>query len=223
VLGHLIKAVAFDVDGTLYPNHRMYMASFGFAMKNFRLLNQFREVRHELRRLRPIDDFYAVQAALLARRIGGEAEAARELIQRVFYGDWEKVLHHVNLFPGVIELLSLLKNRGVPLGVLSDFPVVTKLSVLNIENYFDVEMSSEETGYLKPNPEPFEILAERLGVEAKHVLYVGNSYPYDIQGAHALGMSTAHIVRRPPAGSPADFSFTRYAALKDWLLPRLAP
>jgi putative hydrolase of the HAD superfamily len=217
-----IKAVAFDIDGTLYPNHRMYMASFGFAMKNIRLLNRFREVRAELRKLRPIDDFYTTQAALLAKRTGAEVEETRQLIQRVFYGDWERVLHHVNLFPGVVELLSILKNRKLPLGVLSDFPVVTKLSVLNIENYFDVEMSSEETGYLKPNPEPFRILSEGLGVSPEELLYVGNSYRYDIEGAQALGIQTAHITNRPVSGGVADFTFSRYEQLQSWLLEKLA-
>ncbi len=216
-----IKAVAFDIDGTLYPNSRMYLASTGFALKNFSLLRRFRAVRAQLRKLEHIDDFYQTQAELLAQELGQDVDETRALIDRTFYGDWERVLEHVNLYPGVIELLSVLKERQLPLGVLSDFPVVTKLTVLNIENYFDVELSSEVSGRLKPHARPFELLIEQLGVDAADILYVGNSYEYDIVGAHAAGMQTAHITRRAKAHSLADFSFSRYAQLKDWLIPRI--
>ncbi len=226
------KAVAFDIDGTLYPNHRMYMASFGFALRNLPLLRKFNNVRRKLRKMRPIDDFYALQAKLLAEEIGVGEDQARDLIHREFYTNWESTLRHVHLFPGVVRTFSALKSENLSLAVLSDFPVVSKLKVLNIENYFDLELSSEEVGYLKPNPEPFMALLKGLGVRADELLYVGNSYKYDIKGAAALGIRTAFIRPYLAVGlgsrSPgknanyplADFCFTRYGQLLDWIRSR---
>lgn len=216
-----IHAVAFDIDGTLYPNRKMYLASLGFALGHFRLLNSFRKVRKELRETRPVKDFYDLQARMFADRISVNREEAREIINTTFYTRWESVLHRVNLYPGVLDLIRFLKEKNVPLAVMSDFPVVTKMKILNIENYFDVEMSSEELGYLKPNPEPFKEMARRLEVKPENLLYVGNSYHYDVEGAHSLGMMTAHISSSPPRGSVADFTFRRYTELKEWILPRL--
>lgn len=216
-----IHAVAFDIDGTLYPNRRMYLASLGFALGHFRLLNAFRKVRKELRDTRPVEDFYELQARLFGRRIGVDTDEAREIINRTFYTRWESVLRKVHLYPGVLDLIRLLKEKHIPLAVMSDFPVVTKMKILNIENYFDVEMSSEEVGYLKPNPEPFLEMARQLDVKPENLLYVGNSFHYDVLGAYSLGMMTAHISSRKPKDSPADFTFKRYSSLRDWILPRL--
>ncbi|MFW5643352.1 MAG: HAD family hydrolase, partial [Alkalispirochaeta sp.] len=80
---------------------------------------------------------------------------------------------------------------------------------------------AEETGYLKPNPEPFLRLIEELGVPAGEILYVGNSYRYDIEGARAVGMVTAHITRKGSPGAPADLVFSRFSELRRWLEARI--
>ena len=43
-----IKAVAFDVDGTLYSTPRLYARVAGFGIRNLRLLAAFSEVRHAI-------------------------------------------------------------------------------------------------------------------------------------------------------------------------------
>lgn len=218
-----IRAVAFDVDGTLYPNSRMYLASLGFAMRNMSLLRRFQKVRRQMRDIRPIEDFYALQAQMLARELKKDHVQTRQIIDREFYGSWESVLDHVALYPGVIELLAGLRDRSVPLGVLSDFPVERKLKKLSVSQYFDVALGSESVGYLKPAAEPFETLVRELGIQPHQLLYVGNSYEYDICGAADLGIQTAHLTRKPVKNSRADFSFANYQQLGNWLFPRLLP
>ena len=212
-----LHAVAFDIDGTLYPNYRMYMVSARIFMKNFKLLTTFGNVRRELRRIRPINDFYALQTSIMAEELGLGIEETERIITKEFYTRWENVFHHVSLYPTVIETLAYLKHQGLKLAVLSDFPVKSKLKILNIEKYFDVALCSELTGYLKPSPEPFQALLDDLGVEPEHLLYVGNSYEYDIRGADQLGIRTAHLSYYTPTGSPADLTFTSYATFLKWI------
>ncbi len=212
-----IKAVAFDIDGTLYPNSRMYAVSASLLARNLKLFRAFYAVRTELRNIRPINNFYDTQTMMVAEKMGRSVEETQALITEEFYTKWEKVFHHVNLHSGVIETFSWLEKRGIILAVLSDFPVETKLKILNIENYFRVALCSETVGYLKPAPEPFNALLEKLNVPPKNLLYVGNSYEYDVQGAARLGIRTAHIARRAPPCSPADITFSRYAVLREWL------
>ena len=212
-----IRAVAFDIDGTLYPNRRMYLVSARLFVKNFTILKAFQSVRTELRRIRPIDNFQELQISLMAKKIGKDLEETREIITREFYTNWEKVFHHINLYPSVVETLSWLKGRGLPLGVLSDFPVETKLQILNIRDYFAAALCSEATGYLKPAAEPFQELLKALDVEPQDLLYVGNSYEYDVLGASRLGIRTAHISHYTPAGSPADITFSSYSSLMRWI------
>ena len=210
-------AVAFDVDGTLYPNFRMYLRSLPFAVRHYKLLRAFSKARKDLRRIRPIEDFQTLQAQLTGARLGLDTEAAREKISRLMYGKWEKVLHDVPLFPGAKDLLLRLKEAGVLLAVASDFPVSSKLGILGVDGLWDFELSTEDTNYLKPNPEPFLEIAKGLGIAPEAILYVGNSYEYDVLGAKNVGMAAAHLTRKPVKDSIADFSFSSFGQLAEFL------
>ncbi len=229
-----LKAVAFDIDGTLYPNRKMYARSIPFGIRNMRLMRVFGRVRKKLRTIRPIDDFYTLQAQLVAEELGTSYEATREKIDRVIYGEWEQVLNSVPIYPGVMQFIHDLRARGVRIGVMSDFPVHTKLRVLKLDGLWDAEVSAEETGYLKPSPEPFRVLSQNLGVDPEQTLYIGNSYHYDVVGAATAGMYTAHLESRtvPPAeilhgelhrDTDADIrpnmQFRQYPALQQLVTP----
>ena len=95
--------------------------------------------------------------------------------------------------------------------MLSDFPVERKLRYLGLDGYWDCALTSEETGYLKPNPEPFLAVAGRLGLPPEQIVFVGDKYLYDVLGAHRVGMRTAHLTRVPENHGVADFSFRGYS------------
>lgn len=211
------KVVAFDVDGTLYSNPIMYLRSIPFALRRPFLLRAFGRVRRELRKIRPIENFHRTQAELLARERGICSEEAERLIQDVFYNRWERVVQQVRPLPHVAETLAALKEGGYRIAALSDFPLGTKLEAFGLGGIWDYARSSEDIGYLKPAPEPFLDLVETFGVPPAQILYVGNNYAYDIQGARNQGLATAHLTGRPRADSVADFSFRHYRALRDWI------
>ncbi len=212
-----IRAVGFDVDGTLYPNRVMYLRSFGFVARRLRLMRAYAAVRREIRRIRPIEDFDALEAELLAKRLRVSEELARERIEREIYGVWESVLDRVPLYAGVRDCVERIRARGLRLAVSSDFPVRAKIQRLGLGGLFDCELWTQESGYLKPHPEPFDALCRCLGTDPSETLYVGNSYHYDIMGAKAFGMRAAHIARHAPAGSVADLTFSDYDDLCDYV------
>lgn len=213
-----MKVVAFDVDGTLYPNAAMYFRSIPFALRHLSLLRAFGRVRRKLRLIRPIGDFHRTQAELLALERGISPEEAFEIIEKVFYGRWQDVIRRVRLFPHVRETLEELKSAGLKLAALSDFPLRRKLAFLGLDGIWDYARSSEETGYLKPSPEPFLDLVREFSVRPDEILYVGNNYAYDVEGARSQGLRTAHLTRRAREDSSADFSFNDYRKLRDWIL-----
>ncbi|MFP4372713.1 MAG: HAD family hydrolase [Spirochaetaceae bacterium] len=213
-----IRAVAFDVDGTLYPNSVMYLASVPFFVSRPRLMLGFRRVRRAIREVRPIGDFYDLQARMLARELGVATEAARALIDRRIYSDAERVLSVVPRFPHVRESVERLREAGIKVGLLSDFPLGGKLRRLGLEGLWDIGLEAERVGYLKPHPEPFRAILDALGSEAAETLYVGNNYAYDVLGAGAVGMRTAHLTARPRRDSRADLSFSSYRTLASWVL-----
>lgn len=216
-----IRAVAFDVDGTLYPNGPMYVRSIPIFLANIRFLSHFRAVRRFLRDNPADGNFHRVQAELLAKRLRTSPDRAAKRIERIVHSRWESLLDTIPPYDGVTSLVAELRDRGVPLGVLSDFPVETKLARLGLEGYWNSAFSTEDLGFLKPNKQPFHRLVEELGVDAAELLYVGNSYEYDILGAKGAGLLAAHITRRAPAGSIADLSFSRFSELREWLWEKL--
>jgi putative hydrolase of the HAD superfamily len=213
-----IRAIGFDVDGTLYSNLRMYLSSLGWGVRNLRLSLALRDVREELRREAPVADFYAVQARRTAAVMGRQPEVMERLIRERIYSEWELSLRGLALSPGLIACLEDLRAAGIRLGVLSDFPVARKLELLGLDRYFDCAFCTEDSGCLKPHHEGFDRLAGALGADPAEILYVGNSYHFDVLGAKAAGMRSAHFARRPHEDSRADFTFRHYRQLGAWVL-----
>lgn len=216
-----LEAVAFDVDGTLYPNYRMYFNSLAFGLRKPHLIYHFSAVRSLIRRIRPIHDFRRLQAELLAERMRISSDEAYDLIEHWVYSRWESSLSRIRPFRHVREMLAELKAAGLKLGVVSDYPVVKKLVYLDLGIEWHCAFSSEETGYLKPNPEPFMEMARRLETPPDRILYVGNSYQYDVLGARGVGMQTAHLSARRVPGSMADITFSDFRQLTDGVLGRI--
>ncbi len=230
-----IRAVGFDIDGTVYPSTSLYIRMIPRALASFKLLKAFNAVRRELRHLNPnlpyqktppgtIEEFHRFQASLVAQKLSGDPEATYELIKRVFYHEAFEPFDRIPLFPGVKECLASLREAGLKLGALSDFPCQRKIELMGLDGAFDLAMTSEETGLVKPDRASFEKLAERLGVRCDEMLYVGNSEAYDVRGAKAAGMKTALISRSRKARSrsQADFTFSDYAQLERYVLGLVA-
>ena len=205
-----IKAVAFDIDGTLYPNWRMHLFSIPFLMSHFSLVMAFSQVRKDIRKVDKIDDFKGLQASLMAEKLGVSTEEAGRIIDTIIYGKWEKIFRRVKPYRGLAKALDDLKTAGLKLGVMSDFPVGNKLGYFRVDGHWDVTMSSEDTGYLKPHCAPFQALAEKLGCDPEEVLYVGNSHDYDMKGASAAGMKTVYIHGRGKKVPEADLTISNY-------------
>lgn len=213
-----IKAVGFDVDGTLYPNYQMFLCSVPSLIAGPRLMYHFGKVRKEIRTIVYDEELHDKQARLLAARMGISPGKARDRMEYHLYRRWERSFHCIRPFPYVRETLTALRHNGYRLGVLSDFPIGNKLHFLGLEDLFDCALSSEESGYLKPHRIPFLKLANRLEAAPEEILYVGNSYRYDIIGASAAGMRTAWLSRRRDEDGGADFIFSKYRELKHYLI-----
>lgn len=189
----MIKAVGFDVDGTLYPNYQMFLCSLPSFLSAPRLMYYFGQVRKDIRQIDYDEPLHTKQAQLLANKMGISEESARERMERHLYHRWEHSFRCINPFRQVRETLLALKRNGILLGALSDFPIKNKLKFLKLDDLFDFSLSSEDTGYLKPNPIPFQQMIREFGIAPDEILYVGNSYKYDVIGAAAAGMRTAWL------------------------------
>ncbi len=218
-----VKAVAFDIDGTLYPNRSMYFHSIPFYFTHLRKVMAFSKVRRDIRKVEPVQDFAALQADLLSRELSLSHDDAARMVDEVFYGEWEKIFRRVRPFPGVRDFLTELREKGIKTAALSDFPVGSKLDYFGLADCWDVIMTSNESGYLKPAKEPFLELARRLELPPSEILYVGNNPVYDVEGCRDAGMMSAYIAPFWKKQHPlADVQFSRYGELREYINGLLA-
>lgn len=224
-----VSAVAFDVDGTLYPNYRFYLRILPTALSRLRLLGAFAVARRRLRREGVAGaSFHDLQARFCAESLGAGkkapgTETVKALISRHIYTAWENLFSGIEPFPYVKECVSAFRESGLKLAVLSDFPIGKKIDKLGLSGLWDAELSSEEIGALKPHPLPFRRLAEALDLPPRRILYVGNSPAYDVAGAKNAGMMTALRCLFPrfppgPRGLADTFTFNHYRQLQEYVL-----
>ncbi|MDR0624428.1 MAG: HAD family hydrolase [Treponema sp.] len=226
---HKLGGVAFDLDGTLYPNYRLNVLLVPFALKEWRFLRAFGKARNMIRKAQekepPVSgeplppDFYEAQARCTAEILKADPRLIKKRIETLIYRCWEPFFKQIRLFPHVEESLRAFRAGGLKLGLLSDFPPERKLEYLGLADIWDAILCSEHTGWLKPDPRPFWRLAENMGIPPEGILYVGNSRRCDVYGAKQAGMRTALT------GSPlnlrrgqADFVFRDYRQLVNYVL-----
>ncbi len=212
-----VKAIAFDIDGTLYPQWKLLTTSLGFYMANFSLVQRYWKVRRNLRR-----DGYHYQAegrqglrhhqAQMYADLTGECVAdVEKLLDYKIYQVWEGTFRHIRPLPGVGEVLRELKHRGFIVAAMSDFPVEQKLRFFGLDSeYWDLAITSEDSGYLKPHARAYQYLSQKLNLLPSEILYVGNSYRNDIEGAKKAGYWAAFFARKNRRDSLADFHYRSY-------------
>lgn len=68
-----------------------------------------------------------------------------------------------------------------------------KLDGLGIEERFEVVVHGGHDAPYKPDPEPFHLALDELGVDADRTVHVGNSHASDVTGAHAAGLRSVWL------------------------------
>jgi putative hydrolase of the HAD superfamily len=222
-----IEGVAFDLDGTLYPNYRFYARLIPFILKEQKLLRAMGKARSDMRRTARdgsyrTGPFYELQARIMGDFLGERAETVQVKTENLIYRGWEPLFKVIRPCGYVRETLASLREAGLKLGLLSDFPPWTKLEYLGLSGYWDTVLCSEITGRLKPDPLPFMELIKEMDLAPERILYVGNSVSYDILGAKRVGMKTALFSAIPWKrvlfnGKP-DFVFSDYRQLRVYML-----
>ncbi|MCH8326283.1 MAG: TIGR02253 family HAD-type hydrolase [Bacteroidetes bacterium] len=97
-------------------------------------------------------------------------------------------------YPHVYPTLNKLLKMGIKMGILSDAPTKEawlRLAYLNFHHIVDAVVTSEDTGKIKPAPEPFRAILKKLDVTPEESLMVGDWAERDILGAKNVGMKTA--------------------------------
>jgi phosphoglycolate phosphatase len=179
-------AIIFDLDGTLLDT----LADIADAANRVLVSRQL--PTHELPAYR---DFVGNGVEALMRRAIPTGHRDAETIascsaqfRRVYCKTWNL---STSPYPGIHELLDLLRKRRVPLAVLSNKPHVNTIECVN--EFFDTATFAVVYGQrddipCKPNPAAALAIAGALKVSTGECIFVGDSN-VDMQTAVNAGMT----------------------------------
>ena len=193
------RAAIFDLDGTLVSEH------VGVDRARAAVAAALRSTGHSV-----TDDAYsqAAQQALdeVIAKNGGEWPVAfprQKAIARALHllGFPEDIaaplepvyrdarLQHLTLIPGAREVLETIRAE-LPLGLITNGrgEQREKLRRCDIAGYFQAVVISEEAGISKPDSQIFQTALTALGLPTSAVVYIGNNYMSDVEGAGAAGI-----------------------------------
>ena len=208
-----IKAVLWDVDGTLLDFHESEVFSLKtcFALHQLgdftdEMLREYRKINRRLWRL--LEEGRAERREVLEGRFeklfslyGLDTSVADR-----FNADYQIHLSdRIFFFPKAQETLELLRAKGIRQYAVTNGTAAAqrpKLAKSGLDRVFDAVFISEEMGAEKPAAEFFDKVFEQIGDFAPHeLLIVGDSLTSDIRGGNNAGLVTCWF---NPDGKVAD-------------------
>ena len=183
MLGPQIKAIIFDLDGTLVDSEPNYFKSDKKLLEELGI-----EFTEDMK-----TKYIGIGSKAMMEEIKERFhinESVEELIvkKNKYYADVAK--DNTIVFPEMLKLLQLLKKNNIPMAVASgSSPEIIEMiiSITNLKSYFDVVLSSEEVKRGKPEPDIFIETAKRLGIAPSNCLVLEDSQ-YGVEAAKSAGM-----------------------------------
>jgi HAD superfamily hydrolase (TIGR01509 family) len=125
-----------------------------------------------------------------------EPGRAGELVEELNELVIAELEHGVEAMVGARELLHALKERGTPIGLVSNSPISfvrRSLEIVGFEVGFDAVVSAHETAAPKPAPDPYLEACRRLGVDAGPAVVALEDSPTGVAAARAAGLTVIGI------------------------------
>lgn len=102
--------------------------------------------------------------------------------------------------PGVRELLTSLRDAGVPCAVGSSTPrenLDALFEMLRLDGFFAAVVSGDDVTHGKPAPDIFLLAAERIGLSPERCVVIEDAF-VGIEAAHAGGMKCVAVATTNP-------------------------
>ena len=186
----MIKAVIFDVDGTLVDSVDLHARAWQEAFAEFGHQFPFKALRDQIGKggdqLLPV--FLSEDEISTS---GKQIEARRSDLVK------QRYLSQMQAFPKVRELFERLQQDGVTCVLATSAKqdeLQTYKKLLRIEDLVQEETSSDDAEKSKPHPDIFEAAMARLpSMGPADVVVIGDT-PYDAQAASKAGLRTIGVL-----------------------------
>ncbi|QEK11338.1 pyrophosphatase PpaX [Crassaminicella thermophila] len=166
-----IKAILFDLDGTLLDTNELIIQSFQHTYKT--------HLNKEVPREKIVQSFGEILKVTLDRECPGCSEEAIKTYRAFQALNFEKL---ITVHTGVKEALEILHKKGYKLGVVTsrlNESARKGLKLFDLEHYFESIIGANDTKKHKPDPTPALMALKELDIEVDEAIMVGDS-PFDV-------------------------------------------
>ena len=177
----LFDGFIFDIDGTLTYTNQLIFDSFNFIAKKY-LDRIFSD--EEI-----ISMFGPPENDIIKQLCGEKFEEAK-----VDYYNYYKENHSIaQLYPGIKEILELLKSKNFPLGIFTgkgrEASMIT-LKYLDVHKYFNLIVTGDDVNNHKPSAEGIFKFVNQFNLIPDKILMIGDSVS-DVKAAKEAGVKIA--------------------------------
>ncbi|MBY6187815.1 phosphoglycolate phosphatase [Marinobacter hydrocarbonoclasticus] len=199
-----IRAIAFDLDGTLIDSVPALAQAAGAALEDLGRPSCTVEAAR---------GWIGNGAEMLMRRaLSGNVEPDPALSSDLLANALERFHFHYGahldqgspLYPGVAETLAALKARGYRLALITNKParyLPDLMATCGLAAHFELMLGGDSLARRKPDPMPLEHVLAQFGLAAEQMVMVGDSRN-DIEAAKAAGCTSIGLTYGYNYGQP---------------------
>ncbi|MFQ5837115.1 MAG: HAD family hydrolase [Candidatus Bathyarchaeia archaeon] len=218
---HRVKAVLFDLGGTLVRTteiphvmkrilkHRGINRSLGEISQAWKEAEKGLNFR-DLTKL--LDEFWVQWNVRILSNLQVNTDT-RALAEYIATHWWD--YSNVTLYPDAEKTLSLLKEIGLKIGLITNglqSDVNEILPKVGLQNFFDIVVVIDTLRKMKPDVEVFHYALQKLKTTPSEAVFIGDEIEADYKGAQKSGL-TAYLIDRN--GKVHDKSVYKISRLDD--------
>lgn len=177
------QACIFDLDGTLLDTLQDLANSVNIALEDF---------GQPVRTVEEVRAFVGNGVRKLMQRAvpeGTDEDLGERIYERFLEVYDREKNHYTKPYDGILELIALLKARGIACAVLSNKndDAVAALCEAHFPNCFEFTQGMRPGVAPKPAPDALFALCTRMGINPEDAVYIGDS-EVDVKTAQTAGM-----------------------------------
>lgn len=182
-----LKAVLFDVDGTLVDSNYLHVEAWTHAFAELDVFVPAWRVHRAIGQ-----DSARLLGALLGDRADELGDQAKELHSRYY----KELAPRLDALDGSRDLIRVLSERGTTVVLATSAPedeLDLLTATLDVDSFLHATTNADDVETAKPDPSVVVVALEKAGVSAGEAIFVGDSV-WDCFAASRAGVQTIGLL-----------------------------
>lgn len=173
----MIKAVLFDIDGTLVNSLGHYLSAYREVLLHYGLAFSDKEIAERC---------FGKTEESICLGLGIPEKAAE--FRKMYFAWVKRNIPNLRLFPDTIKTLEDLRKRQIKIGLITfayDWYLKSVVKQFELDKYVQVKIGFNDVTNAKPDSEAVIKAGKSLGVSENEILVVGDSKSDILMGKNA--------------------------------------